>query len=94
MKLSQLQEAKYAGEHPVVQWINEFMESAERNSFLTKMVQSEKILNTAETHITQEYGLPTAFSHVGVEWNIHRGSRWFHVFVDQTDKAVRVSRVK
>lgn len=94
MKLSQLHEAKYAGKHPVILWINEFMDSAKRNSVSTKMVQSEKILNTAETHITQEYGLPIAFSHDGVEWNIQHNSRWYHVFVDQSDKSVRISRFK
>jgi len=83
MKLSQINEVRYAGVHPLVDWINNFIDnrSLSLGTMATHELNSKEQGHQAQIIITQNFGNPLAMTDKSIEWNINRNDELYHLEV-------------
>jgi len=81
MKLSQINEARYAGIHPLVNWINHFIDNPSLGRMATHELNSKEQGHQAQTIITQNFGNPVAMTDNSIEWNINHNDELYHLEV-------------
>ena len=79
-KHTRIQEASYAGDHPVVDWINNFIQrDRPQGAKATKRLDSEEQGYQAQTIITQNFGNPMFMTDHSIEWNVEYNGGLYHV---------------
>jgi len=80
MRLSQIKEARYAGVHPLVDWINKFINTTTTlGRMASHEFDSKEQGYHAQTIITQNFGNPIAMTDKSIEWNINRNDGLYHL---------------
>ena len=75
-----VREASYAGDHPVVDWINNFIQrDRPQGAKATKGLDSEEQGYQAQTIITQNFGDPVSMSDNSIEWNVNYEGSLYHI---------------
>jgi len=81
MRLSQINEVQYAGIHPLVDWINNFIDKPTLGTMATRELDSKEQGYQAQIIITQNFGNPLAMTDKSIEWNINRNDELYHLEV-------------
>ena len=75
-----VREASYAGDHPVVDWINNFIHrSRHLGAMATKRLDTKEQGYQAQTIITQAFGDPIAMTDRSVEWSVDYDGGLYHI---------------
>jgi len=73
-------ESSYAGDHPVVDWINNFMKRQRHvGATASRGLESNEQEHQANTILTQNYGNPVAMTSKSIEWNVRYEDGLYHI---------------